>query len=485
MSQNKYVIFIKKIIIVIFWLAVWQIMAMCVDNFLLIATPVQALRALMVLITQGEFWRSVFSSLWRIAVGFLLGVIVALFLAAISSRYRIVEEVLRPFMVFCKSVPVAVFAVLLLIWWGSGMLAVAICFLVVFPNIYLNTLEGLKSADRELLEMAEVFRLPFSTRFFYIYRPALKPFLLSAFQLSLGMCWKSGVAAEVIGTPAHSIGGALYLAKIYLDTADLFAWAAVIVLLSVIFEKTVFFCLEAFFRWEPACRCPNMARGDRQKNAVRRNADRESLLQKYNDFMCDEQEIDDEKQPAFLANTGNEQQILRVHDLGKSYHDRWVFRHVTTEFHSGTPYLLDTPSGSGKTTFFRCLCGLEQPQEGEISGIDTFAVQFQEDRLCEDYSAVKNLEMVLGDVTQAQTALAKVLPEEALDIPCRELSGGMKRRVALVRAMEAEAQCVLLDEPFTGLDEENRKKAQDYIREKTGERILLMATHIRPQEGTV
>lgn len=456
MSQSKYVIFIKKIIILIFWLTVWQILAMCVDNFLLIATPVQALRALMVLITQGEFWRSVFSSLWRIAAGFLLGVIVALFLAAISSRYRIVEEVLRPFMVFCKSVPVAVFAVLLLIWWGSGMLAVAICFLVVFPNIYLNTLEGLKSADRELLEMAEVFRLPFSTRFFYIYRPALKPFLLSAFQLSLGMCWKSGVAAEVIGTPVHSIGGALYLAKIYLDTADLFAWAAVIVLLSVIFEKTVFFCLEAFFRWEPACRCPNMARGDRQKNAVRRNAEP-------------------------LANTGNEQQILRVHDLGKSYHDRWVFRHVTTEFHSGTPYLLDTPSGSGKTTFFRCLCGLEQLQEGGISGMDTFAVQFQEDRLCEDYSAVKNLEMVLGDVTQARTALVKVLPEEALDIPCRELSGGMKRRVALVRAMEAEAQCVLLDEPFTGLDEENRKKAQDYIREKTGERILLMATHIRSE----
>ena len=98
----------------------------------------------------------------------------ALLLAAISYRYPLAEEVLRPFMVFCKAVPVAVFAVLLLIWWGSSMLAVAICFLVVFPNIYLNTLEGLKSADRGLLEMAEVFRLPLGTQFFYIYRPALK-----------------------------------------------------------------------------------------------------------------------------------------------------------------------------------------------------------------------------------------------------------------------------------------------------------------------
>ena len=178
------------------------------------------------------------------------------------------------------------------------------------------------------------------------------------------------------------------------------------------------------------------------------------------------------------------QQVLRVHDLGKSYHERWIFRHVTGEFRGGTPYLLDTPSGSGKTTFFRCLCGLEQPQEGEVSGIETFAVQFQQDRLCEDYSAVKNLEMVLGDAAQARTALAKLLPEDALDIPCRELSGGMKRRVALARAMEPEAQCVLLDEPFTGLDEENLKKAQDYIREKTGGRILFVASHIRTREET-
>ena len=438
--QNKDKKYIRKTLIIFFWLAVWQILAMCVDNFLLVVTPLQALRALFLLAGQAEFWQSAFGSLWRIALGFLLGVVLALLLAAVSYRYKIAEEVLRPFMVFCKAVPVAVFAVLLLIWWGSSMLAVSICFLVVFPNIYLNTLEGLKSADRELLEMAEVFRLPFGTRFFYIYRPALKPFLLSAFQLSLGMCWKSGVAAEVIGTPNHSIGGALYLAKIYLDTAELFAWTAVIVVLSVFFEKIIFYGIEVFFRWEPVCKRPVLP----QKKA------------------------------------GGERCSLRVRDLGKSYHGRWIFRHVEQEFHGGEFLVLDTPSGSGKTTFFRCLCGLERPEEGEVSGIDTFSVQFQEDRLCEDYSAVKNLEMILGDALQAREALTQLLPEEALEQPCSELSGGMKRRVALVRAMEAGAQCVLLDEPFTGLDEENRKKAEDYIRQKAGERILMLATHIRP-----
>ena len=442
MIQNKDKKYIRKTLIIFFWLAVWQILAMCVDNFLLVVTPMQALRALFLLAGQAEFWQSAFGSLWRIALGFLLGAVLALILAAVSYRYKIAEEVLRPFMVFCKAVPVAVFAVLLLIWWGSSMLAVSICFLVVFPNIYLNTLEGLKSADRELLEMAEVFRLPFGTRFFYIYRPALKPFLLSAFQLSLGMCWKSGVAAEVIGTPTHSIGGALYLAKIYLDTAELFAWTAVIVVLSVFFEKIIFYGIDVFFRWEPVCKRPVLP----QKKA------------------------------------GGERSSLRVRDLGKSYHGRWIFRHVEQEFHGGEFLVLDTPSGSGKTTFFRCLCGLERPEEGEVSGIDAFSVQFQEDRLCEDYSAVKNLEMILGDALQAREALTQLLPEEALEQPCSELSGGMKRRVALVRAMEAGAQCVLLDEPFTGLDEENRKKAEAYIRQKAGERILMLATPIRPAE---
>ena len=442
MMQNKGKIYVKKFIILLFWLGVWQILAMGVDNVLLVVTPLQALRALLIQAGQAEFWRSAFGSMWRIALGFLLGAVLALFLAAVSYRYKITEEVLRPFMVFCKAVPVAVFAVLILIWWGSSMLAVAICFLVVFPNIYLNTLEGLKSADRGLLEMAEVFRLPYGTRFFYIYRPALKPFLLSAFQLSLGMCWKSGVAAEVIGTPDHSIGGALYLAKIYLDTADLFAWTVVIVVLSVLFEKIIFYGIEVFFRWEPACKRPPML----QKIAAR------------------------------------ERRTLCVWNLGKSFHDQWIFRHVDHEFLGGEPYVLDTPSGSGKTTFFRCLCGLERPEEGGVSGIDTFSVQFQEDRLCEDYSVVKNLEMVLGDAAQAREILVQLLPEEALEQPCRELSGGMKRRVSLVRAMEAGAQCVLLDEPFTGLDEENRKKAEAYIRQKAGERILMLATHIRPAE---
>ena len=93
---------------------------------------------------------------------------------------------------------------------------------------------------------------------------------------------------------------------------------------------------------------------------------------------------------------------------------------------------------------------------------------------------MKNLEMILGDARKARLALSQVLPEEVLDQPCRELSGGMKRRVSMVRAMEAGAQCIFLDEPFAGLDDENIKKAEEYIHRNIKGRIMIIATHIKP-----
>ncbi len=111
-----------------------------------------------------------------------------------------------------------------------------IAFLVVVPMIYSSTLAGLKSADRRLLEMARVFSMPFWKRLRFIYIPAVLPYLMSGCRTALGMSWKSGIAAEVIGIPGQSIGEQLYYAKLYLDTAGLFAWTFVIILASSAFE---------------------------------------------------------------------------------------------------------------------------------------------------------------------------------------------------------------------------------------------------------
>ena len=131
----------------------------------------------------------------------------------------------------------ASFIILVLIWVPSRNLSVVISFLMVFPVMYTNLLKGIESTDRNLLEMAQVFRISLPRRIRYIYVSQVLPFFRAGCSVALGLCWKAGIAAEVIGIPEQSIGEMLYNAKIYLNTPDLFAWTVVIVMISLLFEK--------------------------------------------------------------------------------------------------------------------------------------------------------------------------------------------------------------------------------------------------------
>jgi len=148
-----------------------------------------------------------------------------------------VRELLSPLVAAVKTVPVASFIILALVWLSSRSLSFFISFLMVFPPVYLNVLEGICQTDRKLLEMAKVFRVPLWRRVRGIYLSAVLPYFRAAVSLGLGLCWKAGIAAEVIGLPAGSLGERLYTAKVYYMTPDLFAWTAVIVAVSVVFER--------------------------------------------------------------------------------------------------------------------------------------------------------------------------------------------------------------------------------------------------------
>ena len=237
----------KKLGIYAFWLLVWQLLAVFFHNDILLVGPSKTLRTFFSCLITAGFWRSIWFSISRICIGFFLAMLFGILTGALSCRFRIVGEFLEPPIQFMKSIPVASFVILALIWTGSKNLSILISFLVAYPILHINTVSGLKSTDPKLLEMAQVFRVPFHKRVFYLYRPALSPYLLSACKSALGMAFKSGIAAEVIGVVARSVGGKLYDAKAYLEIADLFAWTAVIVAVSALFERVFLFLLGRIF----------------------------------------------------------------------------------------------------------------------------------------------------------------------------------------------------------------------------------------------
>ncbi len=222
---------------VLLWLTVWQLGSMALGQEILLVSPITVVVRVGQLALEMEFWRTVLFSFARIAGGFLLAAVTGSILAALASRFRIIEELVAPPILAIKAIPVASFIILVLIWVSSKNLSILIAFLMVLPIIYTNVFSGIRSTDPQLLEMAQVFQVPTGRRIRYIYVSQVLPYFRAACSLALGLCWKSGIAAEVIGIPKNSMGEKLYSAKIYLDTPDLFAWTVVIVLVSLAFEK--------------------------------------------------------------------------------------------------------------------------------------------------------------------------------------------------------------------------------------------------------
>lgn len=175
---------------------------------------------------------------------------------------------------------------------------------------------------------------------------------------------------------------------------------------------------------------------------------------------------------------------LVIRNLSKTYGDVPVWKGLNLTLASGHIYCMMGASGIGKTTLFRILLGLEQPDSGSFSlepspGCGLTAV-FQEDRLCEAFTPIDNVRLAAGKALnrrQITEELCRLLPREALSRPVSTLSGGMKRRVAIARALLAPSCGILMDEPFTGLDEQTRHLVIDYVREKAHRRLLVVATH--------
>lgn len=433
----------RKLIIVFFWLVVWQIVAWSVGNIILLEGPIGVVKRLFEDLQTVEYYQTVGASVLRIMGGLLCGVLLAVILGILAWKQRVAEEILLPLIQFIKAAPITCFVVLLLIWAGAKNLAFYIALLVSFPPVYFNFLEGLKQLDVKQLEVAKVYRMPWENRLRYIYLPGIKPYFISALTLTVGMAFKAGVAAEIIGTPDYSMGESIYMSKIYLDTAGVLSWMVTIILVAYLCEKLLIRITEAYFSKRPLYQ---------KKQGNKDNDGKKDITEN-----------------------------IKLTDCTISYEDEIVLENFNVEISTGKNYAITGKSGIGKTTLLKVLWGLKKVKAGEISGnSDIRAGVFQENRLFEEYTATENV-FATGQCSMekeaVERALRELLQEESLSKPIKEYSGGMKRRVEIARAMLSDSPIIIMDEPFTGLDDVTKEKTIVFMEKYRKERTILFTTH--------
>ncbi len=247
-KQNNLIKVASYIVSIVIWIIIWHIAAKVIDNTIFLPEPTKVLEVLVNdLLPAEEFRASLLASILHIGKGFLIGAVAGILCAILSSLCEVIKTFLWFPIKVIKSVPVASFVILSLLWFDAEQLAVVISAMVVLPTMYINTLTGIQQTNEKLIDMAKVFRVSLKNRIVSIYVPSVIPFVLSASSLAVGMAWKAGIAAEIIGLAKNSIGNELYKAKLYFMIPELFAWTIVIVVLSILCEfiiKLLIKCIE-------------------------------------------------------------------------------------------------------------------------------------------------------------------------------------------------------------------------------------------------
>lgn len=485
------------------WVAAWQLASMVAGSGLLLAGPLDTVAALARLVPTHPFWEQVAFSSLRIVGGAVAGYLLAFALAAAAWRWRAVRALAQPPLAAIKGTPVACVVVLLLIWFGSRNVSAVAVLLMVLPGVYFPVLTGLDELDHGQRELFDAFGAGRATSALALVWPGILPYVTAASRTVLGMSWKAGVAAELIGVPDGSIGECIYQAKLLLETADLFAWTIVVVLVSWVFERAVLALLQG--SWPAAGRLAaqsgrSRARGESPLDGACGAPDgRIGAGEAGSGDVADGSSGDTGtggRADAASAPAGAPPEsvpTLNARQLVIGYGGEPVCAPLSFSLETGGALCLTAPSGTGKTTLLCTLAGLQKPIGGRlIFGWDgptsarpapvrpACGITFQDARLLEDLTAVENVLLFAArrvDAAQAHKSLEELLPAGALDVPVSELSGGQRRRVELARAFAAPGPLVLLDEPFAGLDADAHRRALTFVRRHGAERAVVLATH--------
>jgi len=227
---------IRYTVVGVIWLALWQIVAMIVDQELLFPAPLPVLSRIGEFLITPDFYKTVGISLLRVLAGMLAGILIGIFGGVTCRISRFARDFFTPMLAIIKSTPVSSFIILLVLWLSRDVTPMVISAIMVVPVVWANIDAGIAQTDSSLLEMSKVYGMSPFKRVTDIYVPSVYPYFLSAMRSSLGMAWKAGIAAEVLLQPIISVGKQIFESKYMLETRDLFAWTVVVIILSVLIE---------------------------------------------------------------------------------------------------------------------------------------------------------------------------------------------------------------------------------------------------------
>lgn len=228
---------IKNIVIPLaFWLIVWQVVSVIVGKELLLPGPWTVAVRLAGLVVTADFWHATGLTLLRIFVGMAVGAVLGAVIAVLTCASRWCERILAPLVKVIRATPVASFILLVLLWVSTGRVPGVISALMVLPVVWGNVSKGIRETDKKLLEMAKAYRFGRGKTVKLVYVPSVAPYFSAGVETGLGLAWKAGVAAEVLCYPKWAIGAEIYHARLNFETADLFAWTLVVIVLSFLVE---------------------------------------------------------------------------------------------------------------------------------------------------------------------------------------------------------------------------------------------------------
>ena len=448
--------FAKGALAIIVWLVIWQLVAVALGNPWLLSGPVETAQTWGQLVLTASFWQAVASSIARIAIGYGIAFVAGCVLGYLAAKLPGLRIFLKPAILVIKSAPVVCVIALLLVAAGSHVTTAIVVGLVVFPQFYHAVMEASLSRDSEVVKVLDVFDVPAVRRALCVELIAFGTSVRAATATAAGLAWKSGVAAELIGLPGISIGEGVYLAKISLDSASIIAWTATVIVLSWLSEKLLIKLVDAIVklprRWLTArVRTAMTAKGaDAPMTTAPTSLRIEGLACTYD-------------------TDGGAPLCLNYEDLTVA---------------AGARLCVMAPSGAGKTTLLSMMAGIKQPSAGTIAHDDgqtpAMAAVLQDCTLLPWASALENIALVAKDASEIRYGARlcrAMLDEEALAKPARALSGGMRRRAELARALAHPSSLVILDEPVAGLDTATKERCTRLIDEELDGRTLIIATH--------